>query len=206
MKKQLKNLSKALVAVAALTLATGSAFAQLSVSGTTVASTCAIGFSSTVLGAATSTLTLTALPALSFTQANALTAAGPIVDSLHKATFFVKPTATTCISAGGAGTFNVRFSTTTPDTTDVTKAKNTATTLAANNIVIDLVPTVPTAFATSLTGMDLTRASAASQHGMPSVAIATGSFSVDARYWKTSAVTTTGTNVAGVFVATAEYQ
>jgi hypothetical protein len=54
--------------------------------------------------------------------------------------------------------------------------------------------------------MDLTKLTAATQHGMTNVLISSGNFSVDARYWKTSALTTTGSNVTSVFVANSEYQ
>lgn len=201
MKNQMKNLSKTLLASAALTLAAGSAFADLTANGAMATATCALGFSATSAGNATANLTIT-VPTVSTAQVNALAAAGPIKDTFHKTTFFVKPISTSCISSGGAGTFNVYFT----SSSNTAKAANTATTTPASNLTIDLVPTSPTSIATADSGMDLTKLTAATQHGMTNALISSGNFSVDARYWKTSALTTTGSNVTSVFVANSEYQ
>ena len=201
----MKNLTKTLLASAVLTLAAGSAFAQLTPSGTALAPTCTIGFSTTAAGAATAALPIT-LPPVPRGVVNALTAAGPIKAAAYKTTFFVKPIDTTCVG-GASGTFNVYFSASAADTNNVKKASNTTTSAdKALNLVIDLIPTTATTKATADLGMDMTLTTAADQHGMAAVNITNGALSVDARYWKTTTAVTAGTNVSGRFTATIEYQ
>ncbi|MEI7515971.1 MAG: hypothetical protein WCK81_11340 [Betaproteobacteria bacterium] len=205
MKNQLNNLSKALVAVAALTLGTGSAFAQLTVNGAIGAATCSLGVATTAAGTATTASTVV-LPNVSLTAVNAVTAAGALADTRSQTTFFIKPTVPTCVSTGASGNFNVYFSSTAKDTTATTKAANVATASAASNLVIDLVPTTATTVATATSGMDITKLTSGTQHGIPAQALLTGSFSFNARYWKTSAAATTGTNVSALYTINGEYQ
>jgi hypothetical protein len=53
--------------------------------------------------------------------------------------------------------------------------------------------------------MDISKNTAATQHGMTAQALAAGSFAFNARYWKTTAAATTGTGVQAVYTINGDY-
>jgi hypothetical protein len=202
----MKNFPKAFAALAALSFVGTSAFAQLTVNGTIAAASCALGVTTSATGTPTTSATL-GLPNLATTTLTAQTAAGPILGAGVLTTFFVKPTSATCTSPGTAGTFNIYFSSANLDTIATTKAANVATLATrASNVVIDLVPYTATTTAPIGTGMDITKTTGLTQHGMPAQPLSTGSFQFNARYYKTSAAATTGSGVSATYVLNNEYQ
>ena len=200
----MKNFPKALAALAALSFVGTSAFAQLNVNGTITTTSCALGVTTSATGTSATTATVT-LPNLisANTRLGAGGTVGPFQDAALNTIFYVKPTSVTCAVPVGsaAGTFNVYFSTNTTDTVATTKAANTAAVATrATNLVIDLVPTGGTTTAPLTTGIDITQATPASQHGLANAIIQTGaSLSFNARYYKTTTTATTGTTVAAVY-------
>ena len=202
MKNQMKNLTKTLLASAALSLAAGSAFAQtstLTVTGNTKAATCALG--AYLATAPTVVVTSFALPDISTAALG--TTVGPINAANYTKEFLIKPTSSTCISSGTGGTFNASFSATNTDANVPTRAKNNGT---ATGITVDLVQT---ASASTGTGLSIPTAptTGAIQHGLANQPIATGTgLAFTARYYKTLVAASSVGSVTTSFTVNNEYQ
>jgi type 1 fimbria pilin len=210
MKNQTKKFSNTMAVFVLMSLASTSVFAQaLGGKGTVSAVTCVLA----AYSSATSTTALTdvTLPVVATTTLSSLTAAGPLQSSLYSTSFFVKPTDNTCIGGAATGNFNVRFSSATgADTSAATKAKNGGT---AASVTIDLVPVtsagvIGTPTAPAATGMSMTATTAALQHGLPNVLLASGNLQFQARYYRTNVVAATPVTVGTVITSmtmTTEY-
>lgn len=204
----MKNFPKALAALAALSFVGTSAFAQLTVNGAVTATSCALGVTTSATGTPTTSATITLPGLLSSNTRLALNGAvGPLTDASVNTTFYVRPTVVSCGSTGTAGTFNVYFTPGSLDTTVGTKAANTATTgTKASNLVIDLVPAGGTTTAPLTTGIDMTKTSAADQHGLANANIqASSTLNFNARYYKTTTAATSGSTVSAVYTLTGFY-
>ena len=197
----MKNLTKTLLASAALSLAAGSAFAQstLSVTGATKAATCALG--AYLATAPNTAVTTFALPDISTAALG--TTVGPINAANYTKEFLIKPTLSTCISSGTGGTFNASFSATNTDANVPTRARNTGT---ATGITVDLVQTASASTGTGLS-IPTTPTTGALQHGLANQPIATGTgLAFTARYYKTLATASSVGTVSTSFTVNNEYQ
>jgi len=209
MKNQLINLSKALIATAAMTVTAGSAFAEnLGVTGIVTNGVCNLRFYAN--NALTTTVVLPSISTVDMGTTVGYPAAtvNPGVAITIKAE---TAGGTACnLAVAGATTLVTQFNTkwqTNGGTEGVvtgygTKALNAATASgAAANVTIDLVPSGTNAFTT---GLNLSGTTAIAQHGLSPVALATGQ-TFTAKYLKTNSNVATGGNVAVNYTVTAEY-
>jgi len=194
MKNQIKNLSKTLIASAALTLAAGSAFANLDVQGSVLPSTCALGVFSTTAAATEATITLP-----NITTAQLKNAVGGITTVGLNTAFYVKPTNRSCTSTGT--TFNVNFYATSVDTNVNTRVANSGT---ATGVTTDLIQTN---LVSSGVGMTIGTAAttAATQHGVAAAIILSGSLAFSVRYYKTTTATAGVGTVITSYILNNEY-
>jgi hypothetical protein len=189
----MKNFTKALAALAALSVVGTSAFAQttLKVEGNVKAATCAL---SAYLASAP-TVAVLSIPMPDITPGVLGLAVGAIKTTAYTTAFLVKPTSTTCLSSGPLGSFNVNFSTATLDANVNTRAANTGT---ATGVTTDLIQTASIGTGAGLT-IPTTPTTGALQHALANQAIATGTgLAFTARYYKT----TTAPAVAGTVTTT----
>jgi hypothetical protein len=206
MKNQLKNLSKTLIASAALALVAGSAFAEAySITGTVVAATCTLKFFAN--GSAVSGASFI-MPSSPSTAELGTTVGFPTSSNTGWNIVIKAQTATNgvCVSTGvGSTTFNTTWTATgTPfATTSGQKAGNTATATPATNVTIDLLPVGSATRA--LTGLDLAGANSAAQHGLSNALLATGQ-TFTARYFKPNTTVATAGAVSVDYTVTAAYQ
>ena len=206
MKNQLKNLSKTLIASAALALVAGSAFAEAySITGTVVAATCTLKFFANGLGTSGTSFVMPSSPS----TADLGTAVGfPTGTNAGWSIVIKAQTAANgvCVSTGVLGTtFNTTWTAAgTPfATTSGQKAGNTATVTPATNVTIDLLPVG--SLTRALTGLDLAGATSAAQHGLSTALLATGQ-TFTAKYFKPNTTLATAGAVKVDYTVTAAYQ
>lgn len=209
MKNQIKNLSKTLIASAALTLAAGSAFAEtFQVNGTVTDNACVLKFFPN--GGTVSSVNI---PIGNITvQDLGLTVGYPVNNNTGvPITIKAQTAAGTACSVNLSGVPITQFNTTWDVGTATkivvpnfgTKAANAQSSAngPAANVTIDLLPSGTGAKAT---GLDLAGTTAAAQHGLSAVALATGQV-FTAKFFKTNTTRATAGSVAVNYTATATY-
>jgi len=196
----MKNFTKALAALAALSVVGTSAFAQsiLKVEGNVKAATCAL---SAYLASA-SNAPVQSIPMPDITPGVLGLAVGPIKTTAYTTAFLIKPISATCLSSGPLGTFNVNFSTTAVDANVTTRAANTGT---ATGVTTDLIQTASIATGAGLT-IPTAPTTGALQHAIANQAIATGTgLAFTARYYKTTAAASVAGTVTTTYTLNNEY-
>lgn len=209
MKNQIKNLSKTLIASAALTLAVGSAFAEtVQVNGTVTDNACVLKFFPN--GGTVSSVNI---PIGNITvQDLGLTVGYPVNNNTGvPITIKAQTAAGTACSVNLLGVPITQFNTTWDVGTATTIVVPNFGTKAANaqssangpaaNVTIDLLPSGTGA---KVTGLDLAGTTAAAQHGLSAVALATGQV-FTAKFFKTNTTRATAGSVAVNYTATATY-
>ena len=208
MKNQLKNLSKTLIASAALTLAAGSAYAEtFQVNGTVTDIACVLKFFPN--GGTVSSVNI---PIGNITvQDLGLSVGYPATNNPGvPITIKAETAAGTACSVNNAGTtittFNTTWDTTGPkvDVANFGRKANNAQSQAngpAANVTIDLLPSGTNA---KTTGLDLAGTTALLQHGLSPVALATGQV-FTAKFFKINTTRATAGSVAVNYTATATY-
>lgn len=204
MKNLLKHLP--LVALASLSLAGGSVFAQsttLTLNGTFSPSTCVLKFYDSAAAAAALTNSLTAaalkLPDANLTDFTA-SSAPFIVTTNPSPTLYIKAltagNAASCDTVGTNKKFNVIISSTNLDVNGMPTNTIASASGGATGVSIAMVPVSNGDSATGAKAkVDLTNTgTAANNHGLADVATATGTYSFQAKWFKASAAGTAATS------------